>query len=83
MQANYQLVLPDMKDYLLHIGAQSSWAGIAIGCCDVATLPGAIGMLPECFCTLAGPCCFRQFAYVVRLAWPLSVLLHGYSFEVC
>ena len=43
LQANYQLVLPDMEDYLMHIGAQSSWGGIVVGCCDVATLPGALG----------------------------------------
>jgi len=43
LQANYQLILPDIEKYLGHIGASSSWAGIAIGCCDVATLPGALG----------------------------------------
>ena len=43
LQANYQLILPDIETYLEHIGAASSWAGIAIGCCDVATLPGALG----------------------------------------
>lgn len=43
VQANYQLVLPDMEAYLSHIGAQPSWSGVAIGCCDVATLPGALG----------------------------------------
>ncbi|KAL0025315.1 hypothetical protein WJX79_004533 [Trebouxia sp. C0005] len=41
--ANYQLILPDIEKYLGHIEASSSWAGIAIGCCDVATLPGALG----------------------------------------
>lgn len=43
LQANYQLILPDIEKYLEHIGAASSWAGIVIGCCDVATLPGALG----------------------------------------
>lgn len=54
LQANYQLILPDIETYLEHIGAASSWAGIVIGCCDVATLPGALGQCTYLSHILAG-----------------------------
>ena len=43
MQANYQLVLPNIRDYLSDIGAVVSMAGVVIGCCDIASIPGTIG----------------------------------------
>ena len=43
MQANYQLVLPNIRDYLTDIGAVVSMAGVVIGCCDIASIPGTIG----------------------------------------
>lgn len=45
MQANYQLVLPNIRDYLSDIGAVVSMAGVVIGCCDIASIPGTIGRL--------------------------------------
>lgn len=44
MQANYQLVLPNIRDYLSDIGAVVSMAGVVIGCCDIASIPGTIGI---------------------------------------
>ncbi|KAL3144746.1 hypothetical protein ABBQ38_001867 [Trebouxia sp. C0009 RCD-2024] len=41
--ANYQLVLPNIRDYLTDIGAVVSMAGVVIGCCDIASIPGTIG----------------------------------------
>lgn len=41
--ANYQLVLPNIRDYLFDIGAAMSMAGVVIGCCDIASIPGTIG----------------------------------------
>ena len=46
VQANYQLVLPNIRDYLTDIGAAVSMAGVVIGCCDIASIPGTIGGLP-------------------------------------
>ena len=46
MQANYQLVLPNIRDYLSDIGAVVSMAGVVIGCCDIASIPGTIGNTP-------------------------------------
>ncbi len=46
MQANYQLVLPNIRDYLTDIGAALSMAGVVIGCCDIAFIPGTIGGVP-------------------------------------
>lgn len=43
MQANYQLVLPNIRDYLTDIGAVVSMAGVVIGCCDIASIPGTVG----------------------------------------
>ena len=43
LQANYQLVLPNIEDYLIDIGAAVTMAGVVIGCCDVASIPGTIG----------------------------------------
>lgn len=54
LQANYQLILPDIETYLEHIGAASSWSGIVIGCCDVATLPGALGQSTYLWLSIAG-----------------------------
>ena len=65
LQANYQLILPDIEKYLENIGAGASWAGIVIGCCDVATLPGALGE----HCGLAVILC--------HLVPPLSKLLQA------
>ncbi len=48
MQANYQLVLPNIRDYLTDIGAALSMAGVVIGCCDIASIPGTIGGGPLC-----------------------------------
>ena len=46
LQANYQLVLPNIRDYLYDIGAVMSMAGVVIGCCDIASIPGTIGIVP-------------------------------------
>ncbi len=46
VQANYQLVLPNIRDYLTDIGAAVSMAGVVIGCCDIASIPGTIGEAP-------------------------------------
>lgn len=46
LQANYQLVLPNIRDYLTDIGAAVTLAGVVIGCCDVASIPGTIGRQP-------------------------------------
>ena len=43
MQANYPLVLHNIRDYLSVIGAVVSMAGVVIGCCDIASIPGTIG----------------------------------------
>ena len=43
MQANYQLVLPNIRDYLFYIGSGASVAGLVIGCSDVASIPGTVG----------------------------------------
>lgn len=51
LQANYQLVLPTMQDYLQHVGAAASLAGYMIGSADVATIPGTVG---ECQCCRVG-----------------------------
>ena len=52
MQANYQLVLPNIRDYLSDIGAVVSMAGVVIGCCDIASIPGTIGEM------LCSQCCY-------------------------
>lgn len=46
LQANYQLVLPNIRDYLTDIGAAVTMAGVVIGCCDIASIPGTIGSPP-------------------------------------
>ena len=46
LQANYQLVLPNIREYLTDIGAAVTVAGVVIGCCDVASIPGTIGRKP-------------------------------------
>ena len=51
LQANYQLVLPTMQDYLQHVGAAASLAGYMIGSADIATIPGTVG---ECRCCCCG-----------------------------
>ena len=45
LQANYQLVLPNIRDYLSDIGAAVTMAGVVIGCCDIASIPGTIGTI--------------------------------------
>eukprot|EP00891_Asterochloris_glomerata_P001311 jgi/Astpho2/1311/Aster-06184 len=40
--ANYQLVLPNIRDYLFYIGSGASVAGLVIGCSDVASIPGTV-----------------------------------------
>ena len=59
VQANYQLVLPNIRDYLTDIGAAVSMAGVVIGCCDIASIPGTIGRVP-----LAPLCISHQPVYV-------------------
>lgn len=66
LQANYQLILPDVETYLEHIGSASSWSGIVIGCCDVATLPGALGQCAYHMCLLHHP--YPAHALWVKLA---------------
>ena len=47
LQANYQLVLPNIRDYLSDIGAAVTLAGVVIGCCDIASIPGTIGTIQD------------------------------------
>ena len=47
LQANYQLVLPNIRDYLSDIGAAVALAGVVIGCCDIASIPGTIGTIQD------------------------------------
>lgn len=47
--ANYNLVVPSIRSFLLHIGAHSALAGLVIGCCDLASMPSTVGEL-RCRC---------------------------------
>lgn len=53
--ANYQLVLPNIRDYLTDIGAAVSMAGVVIGCCDIASIPGTIGYSVWTNCSFKAP----------------------------
>lgn len=41
--ANYQLVIPTVSRFLQHMGVDQSAAGLVIGCCDIASIPGTVG----------------------------------------
>lgn len=42
---NYNLIVPNIRSFLLHIGASPTQAGIIIGCCDLASMPSTVGKL--------------------------------------
>lgn len=62
LQANYQLVLPNIRDYLTDIGAAVTMAGVVIGCCDIASIPGTIGSPPALPPAKPYPTPFAPFA---------------------
>jgi hypothetical protein len=43
---NYNLIVPNVRSFLLHIGASPTQAGIIIGCCDLASMPSTVGAQP-------------------------------------
>ena len=44
LQANYNLVIPTITALCAHIGVSDSAVGLVIGCCDIATIFGTLGM---------------------------------------
>ena len=42
--ANYNLVVPSVRSFLTHLGANAAAAGLVIGCCDLASMPSTVGM---------------------------------------
>ena len=68
VQANYQLVLPNIRDYLTDIGAAVSMAGVVIGCCDIASIPGTIGGPPLApLCITHQPVCASFKLYMSQI----------------
>ena len=43
LQANYQLCLPTVTTFCLHLGVPASYAGIVVGATDIATIPMTVG----------------------------------------
>lgn len=41
--ANYNLVVPSIRSFLLHVGSHTAFAGLVIGCCDLASMPSTVG----------------------------------------
>jgi hypothetical protein len=42
--ANYNLVIPIITELCRKIGVPNAMVGIIIGCCDIATIPGTVGV---------------------------------------
>ncbi len=72
--ANYNLIIPTITELCRKIGVPNAMVGIIIGCCDIATIPGTVGvcllLLPEKNCPVTleilTPCSTWPERYQIR-----------------